>query len=308
MGDGDGSRAPGWFDDVMTRRAVLGLFGLSAIAAGCSSDRSITTPASSTVSPSGAPGSSSTASSASAATQTAPATASPTDSTPPTESTSPPTTTGTAATTEHTSTPTAESKASVPPGATDGPATGAPTAAPPSTAAPASAAVTAGPTPTIVLGSNANVTTDILRSDSEAYGGAWKGNWTWADGSGSGVMSATGTVDIGTRLITGTGNVTGAMLSTPIPAIDVTVAVDSWKYDNDGNFSIGFPTVVGAVTLSSNGGFGKFKLHVDVAGRDDVVAFDATGVANRPSAIPVLFTMTSKDGSTKSGSVTFRPG
>ena len=159
-----------------------------------------------------------------------------------------------------------------------------------------------------MLGSNANVTSDILRSDSEAYGGAWKGNWTWADGSGSGVMSATGTVDIGTRLITGTGNVTGAMLSTPIPAIDVTVAVDSWKYDDDGNFSIGFPTVVGAVTLSSNGGFGKFKLHVDVAGRDDVVAFDATGVANRPSAIPVLFTMTSKDGSTKSGSVTFSPG
>ena len=160
MGDGDGSRAPGWFDDVMTRRAVLGLFGLSAIAAGCSSDRSITTPAFSTVSSSGASGSSSAVS---------------------------PTTTDTATTTEHMSTPTAESTASVPPGTTDGPATGAPTAAPPSTAAP----VTAGLTPTIVLGGTANVTTDILRSNSKAYGGAWKGNWTWADGSGSGGRSAT---------------------------------------------------------------------------------------------------------------------
>ena len=66
--------------------------------------------------------------------------------------------------------------------------------------------------------------------------------------------------------------------------------------------------MLGPTEVTSDGGFGKFKLHIDLVGRADAVAFDAAGVANRPSLIPISFTMTAADGTQRTGTIQGKPG
>jgi hypothetical protein len=49
-------------------------------------------------------------------------------------------------------------------------------------------------------------------------------------------------------------------------------------------------------------------LHIDLVGRSDAVVFDAAGVANRPSLIPITFTITAADGTKRTGTIQARPG
>jgi hypothetical protein len=159
-----------------------------------------------------------------------------------------------------------------------------------------------------VVGINVNITDAILTDDARSYGGSWTGQWAFDDHSSSGSITANVLVDVPTRTITSIGSVTGPMLAEPIPTINTTVSVDSYVYDDNGNFRINYPTVMGPTELTSDGGFGRFKLHVDLVGRADAVAFDATGVANRPALIPIRFTITSADGSKRTGTIQGKPG
>ncbi len=97
------------------------------------------------------------------------------------------------------------------------------------------------------------------------------------------------------------------MLAGPVAPISATVPVDSYVYADDGTFEIRCATTLGQVTLSSDGGFGKFQLHIDVADHPDVVSIDAAGVANRPAAIPMTFGITGADGSKRTGTLQARP-
>ena len=144
--------------------------------------------------------------------------------------------------------------------------------------------------------------------DAQSYGGSWTAEWAFDDGSGAGSIAASVVIDVPTRTITASGSVTGPMLAGPIPPIEATVSVDSYIYDDDGNFRVDYPTVLGPTEITSDGGFGRFKLHVDLVGRADAVAFDAAGVANRPSLIPVSFTVTAADGTQRTGTIQGKPG
>ncbi|MCU1388203.1 MAG: hypothetical protein JWL72_1541 [Ilumatobacteraceae bacterium] len=157
-------------------------------------------------------------------------------------------------------------------------------------------------------GINVNVTDAILADDAQSYGGSWTAAWSFDDQSASGTITADVVIDVPSRSITSSGSVTGPLFADPVPPISTTVSVDSYIYDDDGNFRIDYPTVLGPTAVTSDGGFGKFKLHVDLVGRADAVAFDAAGVANRPSLIPITFTITAADGTTRTGTIQGKPG
>jgi hypothetical protein len=162
--------------------------------------------------------------------------------------------------------------------------------------------VTTGPG--VVAGINSYVDSNVLTADSEAYGGSWVGAWALDDGSASGSMTGNIVFDVTARVITAGLTVDGALLATPIPPLNVVLPVDSWIYGDDGTFEIGFPTEAGQWKLTSDGGFGKFRLHVDAG---NGVAFDATGVANQPSKIPVSFTVTGAGARPATGTIDFTP-
>jgi hypothetical protein len=280
-GERGSAKTGGWFDDAMTRRAVFGLLGLTALTTACGSSGSAaatTQPSTSATSTEPEPATPSTAATSSIAAQPS--------------------------TTEAVTVAPATAATETP--ATETAATTAPTE-PLSTTAP-SAPAADGTEPSVIPGINANITDEILTDDAESYGGSWTAEWTFDDNSGAGSIAANVVIDVPTRTITASGSVTGPMLADPIPPIDATVSVDSYIYDDDGNFRIDYPTVLGPTEVTSDGGFGKFKLHVDLVGRADAVAFDAAGVANRPSLIPISFTVTAADGTQRTGTIQAKPG
>ena len=177
-----------------------------------------------------------------------------------------------------------------------------------STVAPPTSAAVGGSEASIVPGINAKITDAILTDDAQSYGGSWTAAWSFDDQSGSGVITANVIIDVPSRSITSSGSVTGPLFADPVPAISTMVSVDSYTYHDNGDFRVDYPTVLGPTDVTSDGGFGKFKLHIDLVGRADAIAFDAAGVANRPSLIPITFTITATDGTKRTGTIQGKPG
>jgi hypothetical protein len=182
--------------------------------------------------------------------------------------------------------------------------------APPSTAvASATTTLPAAPT-TVVPGSNKGLDHATLVSDAGSYNGAWHGNWA-LDRGAQGEVSGTITIDPDARTLVAVvddgGNILGGAA---IPKFTITGSVDSFVYNVDtGAFRIRQKTPVGQATLTNGTGPGAFALSVsDIPGHPDVKEFRATGVANRPDAIPVQFEIHATDGTVRTGSVTFHPG
>ena len=248
MGEADAHQIAGWFADPLTRRAVFGLFGLTAIVAACSDDAASGPPNGATSAVT-LPTTAATATALPAVTSTTDALTVPLETQP----------------------------------------------------------VQQNPDPSFVPGINVNVNSEVLQADSEAYGGSWSGAWAFDDGSAAGTMSADVVFDVTRRTITGHLVVEGPLLAVPVPAMDVNVSVDSWIYGDDGTFQVAFYTAAGQWSMTSDGGFGKFRLHIDAVEGSEVVAFDATGVANRPSLIPVAFTISGSTRSTTPGTINWTP-
>lgn len=166
------------------------------------------------------------------------------------------------------------------------------------------------PTTTVVAGSNAALDRATLASDAGTYNGGWHGTWT-IDGGESADVAGTITIDPDARTLTATVQAGARMLGgDPLPKITISGSVDSFVYNADtGAFRIRQTTPVGVATLTNGDGPGAFVLSVvDIPGHPDIVEFRATGVANRPDAIPVRFEVYTTGGTVRTGSVTFRPG
>jgi hypothetical protein len=195
------------------------------------------------------------------------------------------------------------------------------TAAPPTTKAPASSATpstapaTSPTTAPVVLGSNTALDAGILASDASSYNGAWSGAWqTEADGAhaaASGTASGAITIDAKARTLTAAVERSDSIVGGgAIPKFTIVGHVDSFTYNADsGAFAIHQQTAIGDATLTNGAGPGGFRLTLaNIPGHPDVQEVVATGVANRPDAIPAGFTITYRDGSTVHGSITFTPG
>jgi hypothetical protein len=191
------------------------------------------------------------------------------------------------------------------PGTTSPPNSGT---TPPTTVTPSSG--NAAPSTTVVPGSNAALDHAILVSDAGTYNGRWHGTWT-IDAGPRGEVAGTITIDPDARTLAAVVESGGAILGgDAIPTFTITGSVDSFVYNADtGAFRISQTTPVGDATLTDGDGFGAFVLSVvDIPGHPDVAEFRATGVANRPDAIPVRFEVHATDGTVRTGSVTLQPG
>jgi hypothetical protein len=189
------------------------------------------------------------------------------------------------------------------------PPTIGPTTTRPTTTGPPSTRIEA-PSTTVVAGSNAALDRATLASDAGTYNGAWHGTWA-IDGGPSADVAGTITIDPDARTLTATVAAGARILGgDPLPKITISGSVDSFVYSADtGAFRIRQTTPVGVATLTNGDGPGAFVLSVvDIPGHPDIAEFRATGVANRPDAIPVRFEVHTTGGIVRTGSVTLQPG
>jgi hypothetical protein len=166
------------------------------------------------------------------------------------------------------------------------------------------------PSTTVVFGSNHALDRATLASDAESYNGAWHGTWAIEDGP-SAEVGGTIKIDPDARTLDAMVEYGGRILGgDAIPAFTIKGDVDSFAYDAEtGAFRIHQTTPVGTATLTNGNGPGAFVLSVvDIPNHSNVAQFRATGVANRPDAIPVQFEVHATDGTVRTGSITFHPG
>jgi hypothetical protein len=179
----------------------------------------------------------------------------------------------------------------------------------PATTGPASTRIEA-PTTTVVPGSNTGLDKATLASDAGTYNGAWHGTWA-IDGGPRADVAGTITIDPDARTLTATVEPGGRIVGGEVlPKFTIHGSVDSFVYNADtGAFRITQTTPAGVATLTNGDGPGAFVLRVvDIPGHRDIAEFRATGVANRPDAIPVRFEVHATDGTVRTGSVTLLPG
>ena len=199
---------------------------------------------------------------------------------------------------------------------------GGTTAATEASTAPVSTSATTGTTAApsttstaVVLGSNKNITAQLLTQNAKGYNGSWSAAWSVPSFGTSGTISGLVTIDPTARTLTAMITVTGDLLHDGVPVAPFTVdgSVDSYTYADDGTFAIHKSTPVGDATLTSVGGMGtgQFLLKVvNIPSHPKVASFEATGVANRAGVIPTTVKVTFADGTTESAALqlTHTPG
>jgi hypothetical protein len=161
--------------------------------------------------------------------------------------------------------------------------------------------------PTFVGGTNTYLTTGILEANSEMYGGSWSGPWSYDSGGGSGVITADVDFDYRGRRVTAKCAIGGELMATAVLPFDIDFAVDSFTYEGDTKtFTVNHDRPLGRVTVTDDGGGGRFKLTMDsVSGHPDVAFVAVTGALNHPSLVPVQFSLTFSDGTTRTGTANF---
>ena len=162
----------------------------------------------------------------------------------------------------------------------------------------------------VVVGSNKALTHEILADDASSYNGTWSGTWKVVGGR-AGTLAGAVRIDADARTISADLRIDGPIVggATLQPAT-ITVAIDSSVYaEQDGKFTVSAASTLCRATITDNGGFGKFRLIIDaINGHPDVTRFEATGVANKPSSVPIEYTTTFSSGRIERGSIEIHPG